>query len=72
MYVILVCRVSDMIFIYYLICHALLSTYSELCRLVMISVFNEFRYSGWLEFISCGVAAKILGKEGGDDLPIVK
>jgi len=31
---------------------------------VMISVLHEYRYSGWQEFISCGVAAKVLGKEG--------
>jgi hypothetical protein len=39
----------------------------------MISVLNDFRCSDWQEFISCVVAAKLLGKEGDDDnLPIFK
>lgn len=40
--------------------------------LVMISVHNDCRYKDWQQFISCGVAAKVLGKEGDDDFHIQK
>jgi hypothetical protein len=50
-------------------CHPVLNSAGP----VMISVLNDYRCSDWQEFISCVVAAKLLGKEGDDDdLPIFK